>query len=844
MGIACYVRVKSANKLLHLAPPSNPVLFSTTEQDGMGAAPPISSQTQYDMPYRCKACRDHSPASNNLSNQSVSATTQHPGLMGSSKPLAPVENEKTHSTTEIASSSSFVAPVPEQLSVVWKKDSMVSDFLSRPERTITGTLTTTDTGAKSEGIFPYDALTILRLSKLSGYMLFKGTLHFKLETNPSTFQAGRYLLGWMPYEGAPANNTTLAFYQMHTFNATTYTQLPHVEIDLSTTTSVELIIPYSSVRDGWFTKQDLTSVAGRLFLAPYSALVAGSGVTSCTFTIWTWFTDIEVACPTVSWQSGIEDEQELNAIGPISAPLAHASRLASSLSWIPQLSPFAGPTAWFLRAASMAATSFGFSKPLSLKPTRTVNELKSGPTANSDTAMSAVVLSPFSTNSVNLSGNVDEMSIDFIKQQFAYVSRYTVSTSDAVGAVIATIDNDPGGFFTIVTPSNYLAFAPVALLARNHYWWRGDLLMRFKIVKSRFHAGRLLISWTPSTNLTAGGPIDINKTTYVQRLIVDISTTQEFTVKCPYTSPLPWTEQTQSTGYLTIFVLEKLVAPTEVSSSITLLMEVAASENFDFAQPIQERWEPAVPPVVFQSGLTPLGESKPGRHLTQTTIGEVSTSIRTLMKSDRWLIPVAPDGSTPIEPGPSPTHNAFYVRPYYNAINAWSGAATNRGLYRVDTISYWAVCYARQSGSIRLMISTDGSASKTNNLVRAFVLPTPPSSFVLSSKDSSGYGLLQYGTSDFNNLLSQRFDRDTDCMHVQIPNNNRTFGRPTASTLLFDRLLFPPLTSTADGVNPSTFVLLTRSAPTNTYIYSRSINEDYNMSMWLGTTSMVVNNGV
>ena len=129
----------------------------------------------------------------------------------------------------------------------------------------------------------------------------------------------------------------------------------------------------------------------------------------------------------------------------------------------------------------------------------------------------------------------------------------------------------------------------------------------FKFVKTEFHTGKIAISYFPgTTNLYFPGSAESN---FVARTIVDIKDTDEFQVTIPYVSVKPWTESYDLTGRLMVHIVNSLNAPTTVSSTIVMLVELAGGPDFSVASPKNIMMIPMtyattpIPPALKQSGL-------------------------------------------------------------------------------------------------------------------------------------------------------------------------------------------------------------------------------------------------
>jgi len=124
------------------------------------------------------------------------------------------------------------------------------------------------------------------------------------------------------------------------------------------------------------------------------------------------------------------------------------------------------------------------------------------------------------------------------------------------------------------------------------------------MIRSKYHRGRIQISWDRSANNLNEGASLGNVNTFTT--IMDLDETDEVTFTVPYVqnrqfletstrtyvSPLPWTVastppnhyNSSTNGIINVRVLNRLTAP-EASSDVTLLVYVSAGDDIEFAAP-------------------------------------------------------------------------------------------------------------------------------------------------------------------------------------------------------------------------------------------------------------------
>lgn len=524
----------------------------------------------------------------------------------------------------------------------------VIDFLKKPIVLVSGNFATTDTFSfLNYYSMPYAALTstqgILWLQKLAGYFGIRMTMRFRLVVNANKFQQGRYCMGWIPFCGATYDsikNTNTANLHMNTLVQRTTVQ--HVELDLNTDTSAELVVPFVSVRNFYPLNEAIaaaqTTVLGYLSVYPYSVLTAVSGSTTASYTIYVSFEDVELI-GAASAQSGLPDKELSNKLnGPLSAPLSAVSRGFKEFEAIPLLSSYATSVSWIADRLARSAAIFGFSK-----PTQGDSMIKQVPLSapnhstvdgDSDARSIGLLSKPGVSQVVGLAGtDLDEMDFSFIARKYAWFQTVSWASTGVVGN-LNTIQVSNTYSFVSGAFSHY---TPISFVSNFFLYWRGSIKFKFKFVRTQFHSGRLSFAFYPTdqaASLTAGPQ-------YVHRWIVDIRDNNEVEIVVPYISNTQYTDIGTPIGNLVIDIVDPLVAPGTVASSISILCEVAAGDDFELAVPSSFDYAPAI--VAPQSGMDNAYNIMSGtigassivadpNVASSTSIGEKVSSFRPLLR--------------------------------------------------------------------------------------------------------------------------------------------------------------------------------------------------------------------
>jgi hypothetical protein len=501
----------------------------------------------------------------------------------------------------------------------------IEQFLGRPRLISQGIL---QAGDGPNTFAPIDIMAAIFSEfgpKLLGHFAAKFDVKLTVECSADKFHAGRYILAYLPQfsplvTAAPATTWGIT----HASTLVQVTQLQHVEIDVACDKAATLVVPWRYINE--YIPLDSTSSDkyGYALFRPYAPLALGTtGSSTATYNIWLSLENIKFM-GVANYQSGLGDA-ELKSVGkgPISAPLNTVARSLGMLGSLPLVGGYASSASWFVDALSKSAKHFGMSAPRIQSGVMPMVNMPGAYGNVSDVPrpvqiLAAKVNNGVSTNPSLTGSKIDEMSIDYLKQIFAYRATYSWTTSTPVNTNLMSIYVNP------ITPDNFFISAggttevrnhgPMGYIASRFTHWRGSIRYKFKLVKNNFHTGKLLISWVPYDGTNTVGPVigTIDDTYYTYRQIVDVSEMNEFEVHVPFLSTklfknvIPAANVTSygatygtnfngnvtdwTNGLLTVAVLDVLRAPDAAPASVSILMESAAGPDFQFMTPFSERY--------------------------------------------------------------------------------------------------------------------------------------------------------------------------------------------------------------------------------------------------------------
>lgn len=613
----------------------------------------------------------------------------------------------------------------------------IRDFLRRPKLVQSGSLSTTDISnvplwsiTLPQGLFGTGDIWT---DKIKGNLAFRGELHLTIQINANRFQQGRYMLVFVPTGGGVNSDW---FVKTHTATLVETTQCPNVQFDVNCDTEAVIVIPHINVQN-WSVVGISSSIFGNIGVArlvPYRALLAPSGSTSCGYSIYAHYEKVEFALPIVP-QSGtrvrtrvkrrpnvspVDSEMSSAGIGPFESIALAVGQIGRSASGIPLLSSIAAPVSWASDIAAKAAHAFGWSKPRIQSVGSFVSRQILHKMSNVDSVDMSVKLALTDKNILeDLPGfagsNIDEMSLNYIASIPAFWNSYEWITSQAPGTAIMGTAVSPRDYLFAGTQAGVTVahLTPLAFVSRMFAQWRGSIVFKFKIVKTEFHSGRLMVVFSPyDANGTPPPPsATLSNSTYLHRQIIDIRQGNEFSMTIPYQALQqyrPTTGSNRSIGNLQLLVLNGLVAPATVSSSVTIIVEVHGGGDFEWAvpAPLNGNATAQIVPQMNRGNACDIVDGTIGGAVdnerdiaSRTCIGEKILSIRQLLKRFNPLMKNWGTGTT--------TAGGMWFNPWMIHINQLNSVpAVKYSEFSSDLFDEIAPCYALFRGAMRIKMVT------------------------------------------------------------------------------------------------------------------------------------------
>jgi len=496
----------------------------------------------------------------------------------------------------------------------------LAKFLSRPVKIFTRTWAQSDSAFVITSFFPWSDFlnTDVIKNKLHNFGFIRGNIKLKVVVNASPFLYGFASMFYQPlYASCPLTIENIASEAM----MVPYSQRNHVTILPHMSAGGEMKLPFLYQKN-WLELNTGSHVQemGRMDFIQYTPLRSANGATtsSATIAVYAWMEDVELSATTCSLSLQSRDEY---GTGPISQPAHAMANAATRLATIPAIAPFALASSYGLRAFGKIASLFGFTNTPVISNVAPYAPMPVPNLATSEVGypVDKLTLDPKTELSIDptICGDQadDTLRIAHIVQRESFIQATTWTTANTVNNILleGAITPCMWRYQAVTSTRNYnrVQLTPMAHVSQLFSHWRGDVILRFRIICSQYHKGRLLFSFDPAGDNTnnLNGTADPSAKTYSQ--IIDISSDTDVEIRVPYSQAAAWASVTRlsnnpqnyifpnsgsvwpidlnyptTNGMFTLRVLNTLTAPVD-TSTVQILCFIRGAENLEFANP----WE-------------------------------------------------------------------------------------------------------------------------------------------------------------------------------------------------------------------------------------------------------------
>lgn len=437
-------------------------------------------------------------------------------------------------------------------------------------------------------------------------------------------------------------------------------QTPHFFTNPTESAGGEISLPFFYHKNYWTMKNLEFSDMGNLFISSFNTLKhAQNGTDPVEYVFYAWAENVELIVPTSYDYSPVTASGPLSRLskhinirkeaggdeygkGIISKPLTALANVASTLSAVPWLSPYAMATQQLASGSARLASLFGFCRPAILSALQFYKPSYGGKLAPTDYPETVEKLTVDSKQeltidqrTVGLAGNKDPMAIATLVQTESYIDTFTWFPSDVEDGLLWNCRVTPS---MVRQRSSDSAYFPTMLCYAAMPWkfWRGGIKYRFQIAKSKYHRGRLRIAYDPiehspgaGYNQTYSTVIDISQETDFEFVVgwardaaylqVEGFTGDNYVVATMSADNELMGDTPFSNGTLRVSVVNPLVEPGDVIQGIEVNVFVSACEDFSFARP----WD------INVAGLAHFPQTDPpGVDILDVTVGSKRPRVR------------------------------------------------------------------------------------------------------------------------------------------------------------------------------------------------------------------------
>lgn len=576
-------------------------------------------------------------------------------------------------------------------------------------------------------------------AKLKNYAYMRATMNIKVVVSGTPFHALQAILAYVPL---PYGNEVSFEYAFNAWTGTAFRQrkitwLSQAKgakvVQIRDNQPVEISAPFVHVLPVislWKRNQttiitaasdyDSVNDLGRFFItSPIPLTDCATAPSNASWYIYAYLTDVQLGCPTKTVVE-ITSEGDEREVGPVERVATAAQQVAESLTSVPWLNPYAKASSIALGALSRISSFFGWSYPvMNNEPMRMKNEpyRNAANTIGYDLGQ-RITVDP--KQELVVDGRVvgvteDEMSIAAVAGRTSYFTNFGWNQAAAATSPLFKIPIHPSlvqreGLITDIQQPTALAFS-----ATPFAFWRGKIKMRFDVVCTQFHRGKLAFVFEPnvgqnvlidSTGLTLNKQhvfvLDIQETQTVE-LCFDWACNKAWLVNPGYIDYTGSVDANQDAynGYLAVFPLTRLQSPT--ADSIYVNVYVSGEDmHYNFVNDLK------LPITKFESeqiddftcvDINPTGSKTD--HIHDLHFGEAITSFRALLK--RFCLVDTATFTTTTTVGSCYNYVGLTYPPLYPSSVANVPANTSPTLY-----SYLRPAYLGMRGGMRYRVDVQG----------------------------------------------------------------------------------------------------------------------------------------
>jgi hypothetical protein len=664
---------------------------------------------------------------------------------------APVLPAATHMTGDNISNETATAVTDQSwdLKSLMDKPTFLTT-LNWTSTTVSGTHTTVS------AVPPPPTATLGRSHKdllRAMFLYHKLDIIFRFVTNGTKYHFGRQYLWFNPLNQLSID-ATAPIYNTSIFRIS---GMPHALIDPSTSSTVELVIPYTHFRHLIPNRGDDTTLNfGSLIATPLTPLAYATGSTDPIKISVYWYTrnaQFHLPIPTnYPLPQGLESM--LSAAADIGGKVLSGTPAGAALDTAGRIGK--------AFAANRDRPSTSGSELVHRTSTISAHTYLKGPDASTRLAVWPNTETTIDPSIIN--ANAPETQIRNIISRSMLYDVFTLNSGDTSivysSNVYPTMRKPRGlvGASLFAYESTYLSY-----VAETFLFWKGTIELRFEFIKSMFHVGRYIVIFfpeTPADRQPTGLTInDLEWLTTLPHAVIDLAESSVVDFSIPYMASTPYkmipalSELTTTSGFqdrrtdyingsFAVMPLNPLVTTLGMPPTIPVLVYLRAGPDFELYVPRHPTAYPLLP-LSEDAGEIPTAQNDDPQQESSTTepsgdtlnagpsvttspasafIGETVTDILDMC---RRFNRVVRESLPPTNGMNIPKFYAFNVN-MLDATNSSDGSGTASSLIDqgMNLSSYFSIMYLGYRGSFRYKFVTDAPRS-CKGILTATHIPNP-----------------------------------------------------------------------------------------------------------------------
>lgn len=514
-------------------------------------------------------------------------------------------------------------------------DASLENFLSRPVLVATNVWNQGDVLSTDVNVLDLLINNVGVTRKLNNFALFRFTLCIRVMINGMPFHQGRLGVAYSPLPTINGHANIDTGPPDEDFDLFRLSQLPGTKaspLNPAENEVYEIKMPFLYPENYYPISNALTSTNLKEYTQNYCNLilyslgaldVANSETNqNASVSVYAWFEDVEIGAPTVAanpvsrkekfknQKSSIPEEEE-KPDGLISSVTSAFASAAGELSGVPLVGHYMDQGAGFLNKATAALRIFGLSRPAVLTDP---DRFRSDPISQislgaGNEIVDKLTIDPKQGLSLDPgltgTGPVDTMSFAHICSNWTLVGGAPWNAGDDADTRIFQMGVSP--YFAIQDSGVRSILASCSLPGPFFRYWSGTMEYRIIIAASKYHRGRLNISYDP-TGLNAS----VITTNLRNTMIVDLSETTVIDFSVSWANPQAYLEIPETfnfspfasagiiynpnlfNGSVDVRVLNELTCPVS-PNTVGVFVYARAGPDIEFAGPrtaLMNSWSP------------------------------------------------------------------------------------------------------------------------------------------------------------------------------------------------------------------------------------------------------------